>query len=92
MHATDFDSEKNSKVRYELQRGNGELFLIKRLTGEIRLKKPLVGISREHELVITAYDGGNVLLSYFLVNIFFKNRAVELFVIKYLGLPGAGEV
>lgn len=48
----------NKDVRYELHRGNGEVFSVDRSTGDIRLKQTLEGLKSEYELIISAYDGG----------------------------------
>lgn len=61
VHATDFDADENRDVHYELQRGNGEVFSVSRSTGEIRLKQTLEGLKSEYELIITAYDGGEII-------------------------------
>ncbi|KAG7169023.1 fat-like cadherin-related tumor suppressor-like, partial [Homarus americanus] len=63
VHATDFDADENRDVRYELQRGNGEVFAVSRSTGEISLKQTLEGLKSEYELIISAYDGGSTPLS-----------------------------
>nr|XP_053631087.1 fat-like cadherin-related tumor suppressor homolog isoform X2 [Cherax quadricarinatus] len=63
VHATDFDADENRDVRYELQRGNGEVFAVSRSTGEISLKQTLEGLKSEYELLISAYDGGSPPLS-----------------------------
>ncbi|XP_064094852.1 fat-like cadherin-related tumor suppressor homolog isoform X3 [Macrobrachium nipponense] len=63
VQATDFDADENADVRYELQRGNGELFSVSRTTGEITLKQSLEGLRNEYELIINAYDGGTPQLS-----------------------------
>lgn len=46
------------KVRYELIRGNGELFKVQRDTGDIEIKQNLEGHNREYQLLIAAYDKG----------------------------------
>lgn len=46
------------KVRYELIRGNGELFKVQRETGDIEIKQNLEGHNREYQLLIAAYDKG----------------------------------
>ncbi|XP_063848744.1 fat-like cadherin-related tumor suppressor homolog isoform X3 [Scylla paramamosain] len=63
VHATDFDTDMNKDVHYELHRGNGEIFSVDRSTGDIRLKQTLEGHKSEYELVISAYDGGSPPLS-----------------------------
>lgn len=45
-------------MRYELIKGNGELFKVCRKSGDIELKQNLEGHNREYELHIAAYDGG----------------------------------
>lgn len=54
------DKGENGEVRYELNKGNGEMFKISRKTGEVTLKQNLEGHNREYELRIGAYDGGNL--------------------------------
>lgn len=63
VHATDFDTDENRDVHYELQRGNGEVFAVSRSTGEISIKETLEGLKSEYELIISAYDGGSPPLS-----------------------------
>ncbi|XP_014210543.1 fat-like cadherin-related tumor suppressor homolog [Copidosoma floridanum] len=58
VHAVDLDSGDNGEVRYELKKGNGELFKVSRKSGEISLKQNLEGHNREYQLTIAAYDGG----------------------------------
>ena len=58
MQATDFDADENREVRYELRRGNGELFQMNRVTGELRLRRELRGLKQDYELTVVAYDGG----------------------------------
>ncbi|KAL1114860.1 hypothetical protein AAG570_007684, partial [Ranatra chinensis] len=58
VHAVDLDRGENGEVRYELIRGNGELFKADRKTGEVSLKQPLEGHNKEYQLIIAAYDGG----------------------------------
>ncbi|XP_066592660.1 fat-like cadherin-related tumor suppressor homolog isoform X2 [Prorops nasuta] len=58
VHAVDMDSGENGEVRYELKKGDGELFKVCRKTGEISLKRNLEGHNREYQLTIAAYDGG----------------------------------
>ncbi|XP_076056118.1 FAT atypical cadherin kugelei isoform X2 [Oratosquilla oratoria] len=59
VQATDFDAGKNKEVRYELHRGNGELFGVNRTTGAIVLRQSLEGLEPEYQLIISAYDGGD---------------------------------
>lgn len=66
VHATDFDTDMNKEVRYELHRGNGEVFEVDRSTGDIRLKQSLVGLKTEYELLVSAYDGGECVLCHVL--------------------------
>lgn len=58
VHAIDLDKGENGDVRYELTKGNGELFKIARKSGEIVLKQVLEGHNKEYLLLIAAYDGG----------------------------------
>ena len=44
--------------RYKLHCGNGEVFSLNRLSGEIVLRHLLEGLKSEYELIITAFDGG----------------------------------
>ncbi|KAL9905398.1 fat-like cadherin-related tumor suppressor homolog isoform X2 [Glossina fuscipes] len=57
VKAIDLDSFENGEVRYEMKKGNGELFKVERKTGEIILKQPIEGHDRSYELIIAAYDG-----------------------------------
>ncbi|CAL4064237.1 unnamed protein product, partial [Meganyctiphanes norvegica] len=63
VQATDFDADGNSAVHYELQRGNGDLFLVNPTSGAISLRQSLEGLQPEYELFITAYDAGSPPLS-----------------------------
>ncbi|CAL4214268.1 unnamed protein product, partial [Meganyctiphanes norvegica] len=63
VQATDFDSDENSDIHYELERGNGDLFFVDGTTGTITLKKSLEGLQPDYELLISAYDGGSPSLS-----------------------------
>nr|XP_023018375.1 fat-like cadherin-related tumor suppressor homolog [Leptinotarsa decemlineata] len=56
--AIDLDSAENGEVRYELIKGQGELFKVQRETGEIEIKQSLQGYNKEYELLIAAYDKG----------------------------------
>nr|XP_018896045.1 PREDICTED: fat-like cadherin-related tumor suppressor homolog isoform X2 [Bemisia tabaci] len=58
VHAIDLDKGENGEVCYELTKGQGELFKVSRLTGEIVLKQSLEGHNREYQLTVAAYDGG----------------------------------
>lgn len=58
VHAIDMDSGEFGEVRYELIKGNGELFKVCRKNGDIELKQSLEGHNREYELHVAAYDGG----------------------------------
>lgn len=58
VHAIDMDNYENGEVRYELIKGHGELFKVRRESGEIEIKQSLEGHNREYELVIAAYDKG----------------------------------
>ncbi|XP_030767379.1 fat-like cadherin-related tumor suppressor homolog isoform X3 [Sitophilus oryzae] len=58
VHAIDLDSSENGEVRYELNKGHGELFKVQRETGDIEIRQNLEGHNREYELQISAYDKG----------------------------------
>ena len=59
------DSDENAEVRYEIRRGNGDLFAINRVTGEVRLRQRLGrGGRREYQLRVVAYDGGEEYIEY----------------------------
>lgn len=57
VKAIDLDAGENAEVRYEMKKGNGELFRIDRKTGEIFLKKNINDHNNTFEIVISAYDG-----------------------------------
>lgn len=61
-----FTREYFLKVRYELIRGNGELFKVQRETGDIEIKQNLEGHNREYQLLIAAYDKGSTLTNWFI--------------------------
>lgn len=63
VQATDFDTGVNKEVRYELHRGNGEVFAVDRSSGDIRLKQTLEGLKSEYELLVSAYDKGKSVFS-----------------------------
>lgn len=63
VQATDFDADENKDVRYEIRRGNTELFAVDRQKGEIRIRQELRGLQTEYELTLVAYDGGSPPLS-----------------------------
>lgn len=60
-----------------MKRGHGELFRVERHSGAVTLKQPLDARQELYELVIAAFDGGNVncltslWLSFFLTKRFF---------------------
>ncbi|CAG4938447.1 unnamed protein product [Parnassius apollo] len=58
VRALDRDAGDNGEVRYEMKRGNGELFRVDRRTGEITLKQTLEAHNQLYTLVIAAFDGG----------------------------------
>ncbi|KPI91036.1 Fat-like cadherin-related tumor suppressor-like [Papilio xuthus] len=58
VHATDADANDNGEVRYEMKRGNGELFRVDRRTGQISLRQPLEPANHLYTLVVAAFDGG----------------------------------
>ncbi|XP_062134609.1 LOW QUALITY PROTEIN: fat-like cadherin-related tumor suppressor homolog [Drosophila sulfurigaster albostrigata] len=57
VKAIDLDSAENGEVRYELRKGNGELFKVDRKTGELSIKQSIEGHNRKYELTVAAYDG-----------------------------------
>ncbi|XP_039488125.1 fat-like cadherin-related tumor suppressor homolog isoform X2 [Drosophila santomea] len=57
VKAVDLDSAENGEVRYELKKGNGELFKLDRKTGELSIKQHVEGHNRNYELTVAAYDG-----------------------------------
>ncbi|XP_030375675.1 fat-like cadherin-related tumor suppressor homolog [Scaptodrosophila lebanonensis] len=57
IKAIDLDSAENGEVRYELKKGNGELFKIDRKSGELSLKQNVEGHNRNYDLTVAAYDG-----------------------------------
>ncbi|XP_033149615.1 fat-like cadherin-related tumor suppressor homolog [Drosophila busckii] len=60
VKAIDLDSSENGEVRYELKKGNGELFKIDRKSGELSIKQSIEGHNRKYDLTVAAYDGGIV--------------------------------
>ena len=58
MAARDADSGDNGRVRYDLLRGNGDLFAVDPLTGAVTLRRSPRGLDSAFRLVVTAYDGG----------------------------------
>ncbi|XP_032591457.1 fat-like cadherin-related tumor suppressor homolog isoform X2 [Drosophila grimshawi] len=57
VKAIDLDSAENGEVRYELKKGNGELFKIDRKTGELSIKQTIEGHNRKYDLTVAACDG-----------------------------------
>lgn len=57
VKAIDLDSSENGEVRYELKKGNGELFKIDRKTGELSIKQIIEGHNRKYDLIVAACDG-----------------------------------
>ncbi|XP_017135093.1 fat-like cadherin-related tumor suppressor homolog [Drosophila miranda] len=57
VKAVDLDSAENGEVRYELKKGNGELFKLDRKSGDLSLKQHVEGHNRNYELTVAAYDG-----------------------------------
>lgn len=60
VKAIDLDSAENGEVRYEMKRGNGELFKVDRKTGDVILNQVLEDPDKSYELVISAYDGAMI--------------------------------
>lgn len=56
IKAIDLDSNENGEVRYEMKRGNGELFKIDRKSGDISLKQNIEKSEKNYEIVVAAYD------------------------------------
>ncbi|XP_058985182.1 fat-like cadherin-related tumor suppressor homolog isoform X2 [Musca domestica] len=56
VKAIDLDSYENGEVRYEMKRGNGELFKVDRKTGDIILRQKIENDNKKYELVVAAYD------------------------------------
>ncbi|XP_075164704.1 FAT atypical cadherin kugelei [Haematobia irritans] len=56
VKAIDLDSFENGEVRYEMKKGNGELFKVDRKTGDVILKQRIGSIDNKYELVVAAYD------------------------------------
>ncbi|XP_073842383.1 FAT atypical cadherin kugelei isoform X2 [Musca autumnalis] len=56
VKAIDLDSNENGEVRYEMKKGNGELFKVDRKTGDIVLKQKIENVHKKYDLVIAAYD------------------------------------
>ncbi|KAL7731596.1 hypothetical protein ACLKA6_017535 [Drosophila palustris] len=63
VKAIDLDSGENGEVRYELRKGNGELFKVDRKTGELSIKQSIEGHNRKYDLTVAAYDGAVVTCS-----------------------------
>ncbi|XP_030245298.1 fat-like cadherin-related tumor suppressor homolog isoform X2 [Drosophila navojoa] len=57
VKAVDLDSAENGEVRYELKKGNGELFKMDRKTGELSIKQIIEGHNRKYDLIVAACDG-----------------------------------
>lgn len=57
VKAIDLDSAENGEVRYELKKGNGELFKMDRKTGELSIKQIIEGHNRKYDLIVAACDG-----------------------------------
>lgn len=47
-----------TQVRYEMKRGNGELFRVDRRSGQVSLKQTLDAHDQVYTLVVAAFDGG----------------------------------
>lgn len=56
IKAIDLDSYENGEVRYEMKKGNGELFKVDRKSGEIVLKQRIESTDNKYELLVAAYD------------------------------------
>lgn len=56
IKAIDLDSMENGEVRYEMKKGNGELFKVDRKSGNIILKQKIESIDKKYELLVAAYD------------------------------------
>lgn len=56
VKAIDLDSFENGEVRYEMKKGNGELFKIDRRSGEISLKQNIEKSDKKYEIIVAAYD------------------------------------
>ena len=54
----DADLGENGQVRYDLLRGNGDLFAVDQLSGAITLRRSPRGLDTAFRLVVTAHDGG----------------------------------
>ncbi|KNC25725.1 putative Fat-like cadherin-related tumor suppressor [Lucilia cuprina] len=56
IRAIDLDANENGEVRYEMKKGNGELFKIDRKSGDISLKQNIDKIDKNYEIIVAAYD------------------------------------
>ncbi|XP_065362033.1 fat-like cadherin-related tumor suppressor homolog [Calliphora vicina] len=56
IKAIDLDSNENGEVRYEMKKGNGELFKIDRKSGDVSLKQNIDKIDKNYEIIVAAYD------------------------------------
>ena len=58
VRAVDADLGENGQVRYDLLRGNGDLFAVDQLSGAITLRRSPRGLDTAFRLVVAAHDGG----------------------------------
>lgn len=56
IKAIDLDANENGEVRYEMKKGNGELFKIDRKSGDISLKQNIEKTDKNYEIIVAAYD------------------------------------
>jgi protocadherin Fat 1/2/3 len=54
----DRDVGQNGEIRYELVRGDGDVFSVEARTGRMVLKRALGADRTSYEVVVAAYDGG----------------------------------
>ncbi|CAG9825597.1 unnamed protein product [Phaedon cochleariae] len=58
VKALDADVAENAEVRYELIKGQGELFKVRRESGHVEIKQRLEGFDEGYDLLVAAYDKG----------------------------------
>ncbi|XP_068148588.1 LOW QUALITY PROTEIN: fat-like cadherin-related tumor suppressor homolog [Drosophila tropicalis] len=82
MHvkAIDLDTGENGEVRYELKKGNGELFKLDRKSGELSIKQHVEGHNQNYQLTVAAYDGAiNPCSSEVSLNVKVIDRSMPIF-------------
>ncbi|CAG0921142.1 unnamed protein product [Notodromas monacha] len=60
LEAIDLDTGENGRIRYDLVRGEGEIFRVEPRTGKVVLKRALGSDRTSYDILVAAYDGGKV--------------------------------